>query len=47
MEVVDRGTIKLSVAQRCDATKKVLEKLDSPPDMGAIEGKLSRKEIYG
>jgi bifunctional DNA-binding transcriptional regulator/antitoxin component of YhaV-PrlF toxin-antitoxin module len=46
IEVVERGTVKLSVVRRCGASKRALEKLDNPPDMGAIKGKLSREEIY-
>jgi bifunctional DNA-binding transcriptional regulator/antitoxin component of YhaV-PrlF toxin-antitoxin module len=46
IEVVERGTAKLSVVRSCRAAKRALEKLDNPPDMGAIKGKLSREEIY-
>jgi bifunctional DNA-binding transcriptional regulator/antitoxin component of YhaV-PrlF toxin-antitoxin module len=46
IEVVERSTVKLSVVRRCDATKRVLEKLSAPPDMGRIKGKLSREKIY-
>jgi len=46
IEVVERGTAKLSVIRRCGATKRALEKLENPPDMGTIKGKISREEIY-
>jgi SpoVT / AbrB like domain. len=46
IEVVEKGTAKLKVVRRCGAAKRALEKLDNPPDMGAIKGKLSREEIY-
>jgi bifunctional DNA-binding transcriptional regulator/antitoxin component of YhaV-PrlF toxin-antitoxin module len=46
IEVVEKGTAKLSVVRRCEAAKRALKKLDNPPDMGAIKGKLSREEIY-
>jgi len=46
IEVVERGTAKLSVIRRNGATKGALEKLDTPKDMGTIKGKLSREEIY-
>jgi hypothetical protein len=36
----------LSVVCRCRAGKRALEKLDNPPDLGAIKGKLSKEEIY-
>ena len=46
IEVVERGIAKLSVVRRCGAAKRALEKLDNPPDLGALKGKLSREEIY-
>jgi len=46
IEVVEKGTAKLSVVRRCGAAKRALEKLDNPPDMGKIKGTLSREEIY-
>ena len=46
IEVVERGVAKLSVVRRCSAGKRALEKLDNPPDLGAVKGKLSREEIY-
>ena len=46
IEVVERGVAKLSVVRRCGASKRALEKLDNPPDLGAVKGKLSREEIY-
>jgi bifunctional DNA-binding transcriptional regulator/antitoxin component of YhaV-PrlF toxin-antitoxin module len=46
IEVVERGTAKLKVVRRCEAAKRALKKLDNPPDMGAVKGKLSREEIY-
>lgn len=46
IEVVERGVAKLKVVRRCDASKRALEKLDNPPDLGAVKGKLSREEIY-
>ena len=46
IEVIERGVAKLSVVRGCGAAKRALEKLDNPPDLGAIKGKLSREEIY-
>jgi hypothetical protein len=34
------------MVHKCKIAKRALEKLDNPPDMGAIKGKLSRAEIY-
>jgi bifunctional DNA-binding transcriptional regulator/antitoxin component of YhaV-PrlF toxin-antitoxin module len=46
IEVVERGVARLSVVRRCGAAKRALEKLDNPPDLGAVKGRLSREEIY-
>ena len=46
IEVVEKGFAKISVVRRRCASKRALEKLDNPPDMGAIKGKLSREDIY-
>jgi bifunctional DNA-binding transcriptional regulator/antitoxin component of YhaV-PrlF toxin-antitoxin module len=46
IEVVEKGVAKLSIARGCRTAKKALEKLDNPPDLGKVKGKLSRKEIY-
>lgn len=46
IEVVERGVAKISVVRGCSGAKRALEKLDNPPDLGAVRGKLSREEIY-
>lgn len=46
IDVVEKGVAKLSLVRGCLATKKVLEKLEDPPNLGAIKGRLSREEIY-
>lgn len=46
IEVVEKDVAKLSVVRRCGAAKRALEKLDNPPEMGVIKGKLSREDIY-
>lgn len=46
IEVVEKGVAKLSIAHGCRTAKKALEKLDNPPDLGKVKGKLSREEIY-
>ena len=45
IEVVEKGVAKLSIVRGCNATKKVIAKLDDPPNLGKVE-KLSREEIY-
>jgi bifunctional DNA-binding transcriptional regulator/antitoxin component of YhaV-PrlF toxin-antitoxin module len=46
IEVVEESTAKISVIRRCGATNRILEKLDSPIDMGTIKGKLSRRKRW-
>jgi bifunctional DNA-binding transcriptional regulator/antitoxin component of YhaV-PrlF toxin-antitoxin module len=46
IEVVEKGVAKLSIVHGCRTAKKALEKLDNPPDLGKVKGKLSREEIY-
>jgi bifunctional DNA-binding transcriptional regulator/antitoxin component of YhaV-PrlF toxin-antitoxin module len=45
IEVVEKGVAKISIVRGCSATKKVIAKLDDPPNLGKVE-KLSREEIY-
>ena len=46
IEVVERGVAKLIVLQRCGASKRLVEALDNPPDLGSVKGKLTREKIY-
>jgi bifunctional DNA-binding transcriptional regulator/antitoxin component of YhaV-PrlF toxin-antitoxin module len=46
IEVVERGVARLSVVRGCRATRRALEKLAEPPNLGKVKGKLSREEIY-
>lgn len=46
IEVVERGVAKLIVVRGCGAAKRALEKLDNPPDLGAVKGRISREELY-
>jgi bifunctional DNA-binding transcriptional regulator/antitoxin component of YhaV-PrlF toxin-antitoxin module len=46
IEVVEKGVARLSIVRGCCATKKALDKLDNPPNLGKIKGRLSREEIY-
>ncbi len=46
IEVVGEGVAKLNVMRGRRATGMILVKLDDPPDLGAVKGKLSREEVY-
>lgn len=46
IEVLDRGVARLVVVRRSDAGKRVLERLDNPPNLGKLRGRIMREEIY-
>src|SRR3990170_9119201 len=46
IEVVNKGIAKISVVRGCNAGSRVFERLDKPPNLGKLKGKLSREEIY-
>ena len=45
-EVVDIGEINMKNVHGSKATERLLKKLENPPDLGKINGQLSREEIY-
>lgn len=46
IEVVGSGEARLSVIRSAQASIRILEKLEDPPDLGKVDGELSRREIY-
>jgi len=46
VEVVGRGEVRLIVVRGSDAGKRVLERLNSPPNLGRLKRRLTREEIY-
>jgi bifunctional DNA-binding transcriptional regulator/antitoxin component of YhaV-PrlF toxin-antitoxin module len=46
IEVIGKGVAKMEVTTSCDAAARILKRLNNPPDLGRIKGKLSREEIY-
>jgi bifunctional DNA-binding transcriptional regulator/antitoxin component of YhaV-PrlF toxin-antitoxin module len=46
IEIVNKGVAKISVVRGCNAGSRVSEKLDKPPNLGKLLGKLSREELY-
>lgn len=46
VEVLGRGVARLVVVRGSDAGKRVLERLDDPPNLGRVKGGLRREEIY-
>jgi len=37
---------RLCRVRRAEATKRLLDRLENPPNLGALKGRLTRKEIY-
>ena len=46
VEVVGRGEVRLRVVRGGDATRRVREKLNNPPNLGKLKGRLTRDMIY-
>jgi bifunctional DNA-binding transcriptional regulator/antitoxin component of YhaV-PrlF toxin-antitoxin module len=46
IDVIGNGEARLSVVRSVEASKRILERLENPPDLGGISGRLSRGEIY-
>jgi bifunctional DNA-binding transcriptional regulator/antitoxin component of YhaV-PrlF toxin-antitoxin module len=45
IEVVEKGEARLRILSSDDATKKLLEMLENPPDLGEIKGTLSKRDL--
>lgn len=46
IEVVDRGVARLIVMSANRAAERILERLNNPPNLGQLKGRITRKEIY-
>lgn len=46
IEVLGRGVARLVVVRGSDAGKRVLERLDNPPNLGKLGERITREEIY-
>lgn len=46
IEVVGRGEARLRVIRRAGAANRILDRLESPPDLGRLLGRMTRREIY-
>lgn len=46
IEVLSRGVARLVVVRGSDAGKRILERLDDPPNLGRSKGRITREEIY-
>ena len=46
IEVLGKGVARLIVVRRSDAAKRILDRLDNPPNLGELRGRITREEIY-
>jgi len=46
IEVLGRNVTRLVVVRRTDAAKRIIERLDNPPNLGRLRGRITREEIY-
>ncbi|MEM2897493.1 MAG: hypothetical protein QW265_00535 [Candidatus Bathyarchaeia archaeon] len=46
IEVIGRDMVKLTVVRGGDVAERILKRLNDPPDIGRLKGKLRREELY-
>jgi bifunctional DNA-binding transcriptional regulator/antitoxin component of YhaV-PrlF toxin-antitoxin module len=46
IEVLDKGVARLILIRGGEAGKRVLERIDNPPNLGRLMGRITREEIY-
>jgi len=46
IKVLDKGIAQLILIRRSEASKRVLERINNPPNLGKLRGRITRKEIY-
>jgi bifunctional DNA-binding transcriptional regulator/antitoxin component of YhaV-PrlF toxin-antitoxin module len=46
IEVLDKGVARLILMRGGEAGKRVLERIDNPPNLGKLRGRIRREEIY-
>ncbi|MGB9694166.1 MAG: hypothetical protein ACPLYF_04920 [Fervidobacterium sp.] len=46
IEVLGKGVARLVVMRGSDAAKRILERIDNPPNLGSLKGRVTREEIY-
>jgi len=46
VEVADRGVVRLVLIRGSNAVERILKRLDDPPDLGEVKGRITREEIY-
>jgi bifunctional DNA-binding transcriptional regulator/antitoxin component of YhaV-PrlF toxin-antitoxin module len=46
IKVLDKGVAQLILIRRSEASKRILERINNPPNLGRLRGRITRKEIY-
>ncbi|MBS7614079.1 hypothetical protein KEJ48_07590 [Candidatus Bathyarchaeota archaeon] len=46
IEVLSGGAARLVVMRKSSATKRILNRLDNPPNLGMLRGRITREEVY-
>jgi len=46
IEILDKGVARLILIRGGEAGKRVLERIDNPPNLGRLMGRITREEIY-
>ena len=46
VEVLDKGVARLVVVRGSEAARRVLGRIDDPPNLGRLKGRVTREEIY-
>lgn len=46
VDIVGRDEARIRVVRSSESSKRIIEMLDNPPDLGEIKGRLTRREIY-
>jgi bifunctional DNA-binding transcriptional regulator/antitoxin component of YhaV-PrlF toxin-antitoxin module len=46
VDIVGRDEARIRVVRSSEASKRIIEMLDNPPDLGEIKERLTRREIY-
>ncbi|RLI06235.1 hypothetical protein DRO24_05135 [Candidatus Bathyarchaeota archaeon] len=46
IEILNEDEARLVIVQRVEASKRLLKRLQSPPDLGRVMGELRREALY-
>jgi bifunctional DNA-binding transcriptional regulator/antitoxin component of YhaV-PrlF toxin-antitoxin module len=46
IKVLDKGIAQLILIRGSEAGRRVLERINNPPNLGKLRGRITRREIY-